>query len=211
MAESNRAQLLGDIQHAGEIPLKHVGQVADRSAPVIDPDVHIKESTRPELLQEIAQGVHLKHVDEVHDHSAPVIEEGVHVGKSPHKDLLQEVVAGAGHRQLMHDLIEHKDSIHLHHVETVDKGKPVLDPSATVHKWDKEALLDEIEAPHKLKHVDTSNDRSAPQVSPDVHIKHFPHKELMQEVVAEHHLKHVDPSEVHDGSQPQLHRSSASN
>eukprot|EP00882_Tetradesmus_deserticola_P000662 GHRQ01000723.1.p2 GENE.GHRQ01000723.1~~GHRQ01000723.1.p2 ORF type:complete len:207 (+),score=85.88 GHRQ01000723.1:99-719(+) len=74
---------------------------------------------------------------------------------------------------------EHK----LHHVETVDKSQPAIDPDVHLRTFDKQGLLSSIEAGVPLKHVGTS-DKSQPVIEPDVHVQPNHHKEHLQEVRA---------------------------
>jgi len=76
-----------------EHALKHA-ETVDKSAPVIDSSVHVKESVRPALLQEIGQEHHLKHADTV-DKAAPKIDTDVHVKESVRPALFAEIQSKA--------------------------------------------------------------------------------------------------------------------
>ena len=73
-----------------EHQLKHV-DVQDKSAPVIESDVHIKKVDREPFLNEVAKGAELKHVDIAHDKSAPIIEPDVHLKTIDREGLLKEI------------------------------------------------------------------------------------------------------------------------
>jgi len=88
--------------------LKHA-ETHDKSKPVIDSKVHIKENHHKELLQEIGQSHDLKHA-ETHDTSAPHIDKTIHIKEAPQKQIFAEI-------SKPHDL---------KHVETDDKSKPVI-------------------------------------------------------------------------------------
>jgi len=64
--------------------LKHT-QTRDKSKPVIENDVHIKENHHKELLVEIEQKHDLNHVRTEHDASKPFIDKDIHIGEAPQK------------------------------------------------------------------------------------------------------------------------------
>ena len=88
--------------------LKHA-ETQDKSKPIIDSSVHIKENHHKDVLQEIGQSHDLKHVD-THDKSAPVIDKDVHIKEAPQKQVFAEI-------SKPHEL---------KHVETDDKSKPAI-------------------------------------------------------------------------------------
>ncbi|KAL7719004.1 Actobindin [Entamoeba marina] len=73
----------------GDAKLKKA-ETVDKSAPVIEEGVKVKESERPQLLAEISKGTDLKKA-ETSDKSAPVIEQGVKVKESERPQLLAEI------------------------------------------------------------------------------------------------------------------------
>merc|ERR1712098_128862 len=83
-------QVLKDIE--GDHSLKHV-ETVDKSAPVIDSEVHIKKVDREGFLNEVKADHSLKHV-ETTDKSAPAIDPEVHVKKVDRTGLLSEIEAG---------------------------------------------------------------------------------------------------------------------
>jgi len=97
--------------------LKHATEIHDKSAPLIEKDVHIKENHHKDLLAELHQPHHLKHAD-TQDKSAPVIDTSIHINQNHHKDLLAEI-------QQPHDL---------KHTETHDTSAPVIDSNLHIHR-----------------------------------------------------------------------------
>ncbi|KAF6263591.1 hypothetical protein COO60DRAFT_1624524 [Scenedesmus sp. NREL 46B-D3] len=200
--------LLQEVQQ--EHKLHHV-ETVDKSQPAIDPDVHLRTFDKQGLLSSIAAGVPLKHVDTA-DKSQPVIEPDVHVQPNTHKEFLQEVRAAAAHSALVREVHAVSDAAgagdgdedakaspiiaQLKHVEVHDKGQPAIDPNAHVGKWDKKGFLQEVAAPHQLRHVHPSqvHDASQPAVPADAHVADNPAKAVMEQI--EHgelpHLKHVE-------------------
>eukprot|EP00878_Enallax_costatus_P002154 GHUV01002323.1.p1 GENE.GHUV01002323.1~~GHUV01002323.1.p1 ORF type:complete len:211 (+),score=69.98 GHUV01002323.1:124-756(+) len=186
-----------------EIPkghvLRHVEQINDRSKPAIDADTHLKKWDKDGLLKGIEAGVPLKHVD-TDDRGKPVIAPDVHIQPSHHKELLQEVRAAAAHSALVREVhavsdaagagdgdedVTHSPLVaQLHHVETDDKGKPVITADTHVQKWDKEGFLQEVASPHDLHHVDPSQiaDRSAPAVPADAHVGESPAVAVLKQI-----------------------------
>jgi hypothetical protein len=94
--------------------LKHT-QTRDKSKPVIENDVHIKENHHKELLAEIEQRHDLNHVKTEHDASKPFIDKNIHIGEAPQKKVLGDITQ---HHQLKH-------------VKMNDKSAPVI--SKDVH------------------------------------------------------------------------------
>jgi len=93
---------------AAKSHLKHA-ETQDKSKPVIDSTVHIKENHHKDLLQEVTQPHELKHA-ETQDKSAPVIAKDIHIKEAPQKQVFAEITKP-------HDL---------KHVETDDKSKPAI-------------------------------------------------------------------------------------
>jgi len=91
--------------------LKHA-ETIDKSKPVIDQNVHIKENHHKDLLTDLAHRHPLHHVmkTETHDASAPVIDQEIHIKEAPQK-------------QVMADITKHHD---LKHVEMKDKSAPMI-------------------------------------------------------------------------------------
>jgi hypothetical protein len=81
----------------GGVELKHA-ETVDKSAPKIEPDVHLKTVDRKPFLEEVAKDHSLKHVDSTADRSEPKIDAGVTVKKNEHGALLAEVQAKAGEK-----------------------------------------------------------------------------------------------------------------
>lgn len=193
-----------------EHKLYHV-ETVDKGQPVIDPDVHLRTFDKQGLLSSIEAGVPLKHVDTV-DKSQPVIEPDVHVQPNNHKELLQEVRAAAAHAALVREVHAVSDAAgagdgdedveaspivaQLKHVETADKGQPALDPNAHVGKWDKEGFLQEVAAPHSLRHVEPSqvHDASRPAIPADAHVGENPAKAVLEAIAHGEvpQLRHVE-------------------
>lgn len=76
---------------AGGVELKKA-ETVDKSAPVIEKDVHVGENPHSAAMAGIAAGVELKKAETV-DKSAPVIEKDVHVGENKHGDLMAQIAA----------------------------------------------------------------------------------------------------------------------
>jgi flavodoxin len=89
--------------------LKHI-ETEDKSKPVIDKSVHIKENHHKELLSEIAQKHDLNHVVPSHDASKPLIDKDIHIKEAPQKRILSDITQ---HHQLKH-------------VSMNDKSAPVI-------------------------------------------------------------------------------------
>jgi hypothetical protein len=85
-------------------------QTRDKSKPVIENNVHIKENHHKELLQEIEQRHDLNHVKTEHDASKPFIDRNIHIGEAPQKKVLEDITQ---HHQLKH-------------VKMNDKSAPVI-------------------------------------------------------------------------------------
>jgi len=86
--------VLDDIAKGSAARLKSAGPVADRSAPVIAPDVEVKPSPMADLKKELASveaSPALKHVEVSADRSAPIIDGSVKVKPSPMPDLVEEI------------------------------------------------------------------------------------------------------------------------
>jgi hypothetical protein len=193
----------------GEHHLRHVDS-NDKSKPVIDPDVKLHTWDKEGLLHGIEAGVPLKHV-QPDDRSAPHIDPNVHLQPNHHKELMEEVKAAAGHVAVVRELNSVSDAAgagdgaedatvnplvgQLHHVETVDKSKPVIDANTHVQKWDKEGFLQEVSAEHRLHHVDPSqiHDASKPVIPGDAQVVESPAKAVLQQISSGElpHLKHV--------------------
>jgi len=60
-------------------------QTQDKSKPVIEKDVHIKENHHKDLLAEIEQQHDLNHVKTTHDASLPFIDKDIHIKEAPQK------------------------------------------------------------------------------------------------------------------------------
>lgn len=82
---------LSDISKGAD--LKHV-ETADKSAPKIEPDVHISASPMNAVKDELKTEHQLKHVD-TNDRSAPVIEKDVHVHENPRPAIMAEIASRA--------------------------------------------------------------------------------------------------------------------
>eukprot|EP01120_Amphizonella_sp_Union-15-10_P010483 TRINITY_DN419_c0_g3_i3.p1 TRINITY_DN419_c0_g3~~TRINITY_DN419_c0_g3_i3.p1 ORF type:complete len:101 (+),score=28.32 TRINITY_DN419_c0_g3_i3:60-362(+) len=92
MAEDPKAtQVIAEIEKGKN--LKHVEETHDKSAPLIDKDVHVKKIDRTGFLEEVTKPHDLKHAD-VQDKSVPHIEKDVHVKKVDRKGFLEEVSKG---------------------------------------------------------------------------------------------------------------------
>ncbi|KAL1519075.1 hypothetical protein AB1Y20_003342 [Prymnesium parvum] len=90
--ESRFRSLSTEISTAAP-PLKHV-ETVDKSAPVIEGGVKIKENPFKSVLAEIGEPTtpaRLKHVDEAKDASAPLIDPSVVIKPSPFKSLNAEI------------------------------------------------------------------------------------------------------------------------
>jgi len=85
-------------------------QTRDKSKPVIENDVHIKENHHKELLVEIEQRHDLNHVRTEHDASKPFIDKSIHIGEAPQRKVLEDITQ------------QH----HLKHVRMNDKSSPVI-------------------------------------------------------------------------------------
>ncbi|KAG2501653.1 hypothetical protein HYH03_000157 [Edaphochlamys debaryana] len=201
------------IRHQeGNVALKHVEDVSDRSAPRIEPGATVHKFDKGTLLSSIEHGAELKHVPEsqVHDCSTAHIDPDYHMQPSARPALLAEVQAVGGHHAVVSELKAAAEAggPELKHVEEpADRSAPNVE-GASVGKWDKGKLLAEIEGHKELKHVEGA-DRSAPLVEPDVKIKHHPHDELMKEVssASPQALRHVE--DPNDRSNPQVTHTAA--
>jgi hypothetical protein len=78
--------------------LKHT-QTRDKSKPIIENDVHIKENHHKELLVEIEKRHDLNHVKTTHDASKPFIDKSIHIQEAPQKRVLEDITQ---HHQLKH-------------------------------------------------------------------------------------------------------------
>jgi len=85
-------------------------QTQDKSKPVIENDVHIKENHHKDLLVEIGQKHDLHHVKTSHDASKPIIDKDIHIKEAPQKKVLSDITQ---HHQLKH-------------VKMNDKSAPVI-------------------------------------------------------------------------------------
>jgi len=85
--------------------LKHT-QTQDKSFPVIEKDVHIKENHHKDLLTEIEQRHDLNHVT-THDASKPLIDKDIHIKEAPQKKVLADITQ---HHQLKHVKMNDKSS-----------------------------------------------------------------------------------------------------
>jgi CO dehydrogenase/acetyl-CoA synthase epsilon subunit len=86
--------------------LKHA-QTRDKSKPVIERDVHIKENHHKDLFVEIEKSHDLHHVKTTHDASSPIIDKGVHIKEAPQKRILSDITQ---HHQLKHVSINDKSA-----------------------------------------------------------------------------------------------------
>jgi hypothetical protein len=90
--------------------LKHT-QTRDKSKPVIEKDVHIKENHHKDLLVEIEKRHNLHHVNTTHDASKPFLDKEIHIKEAPQKKVLDDIT--------QHDY-------QLKHVKMNDKSAPVI-------------------------------------------------------------------------------------
>jgi len=86
--------------------LKHA-QTRDKSKPIIERDVHIKENHHKDLFVEIEKSHDLHHVKTQHDASSPLIDKGVHIKEAPQKRVLSDITQ---HHQLKHVSINDKSA-----------------------------------------------------------------------------------------------------
>jgi len=89
--------------------LRHARTV-DKSKPIIERDVHIKENNHQDLLVEIEQPHDLHHVATTHDASVPVIDKDIRIKEAPQK-------------QVLSDIVQHHE---LKHIEMNDKSAPII-------------------------------------------------------------------------------------
>jgi len=160
--------------------LKHVSTFSDKSAPVIEKDVHVKEAPQKKVFEEIKTEHQLKHVETV-DKSTPVIDKDAHIGENPMKAVFAELPAGKAilsHNKLVDEVVKPHE---LKHVETVDKSTPVIEKDAHIGEAPQKKVFAEITKPHELKHVDTV-DKSTPVIDKSVHIGEAPQKKLFEEI-----------------------------
>jgi len=140
-AEAAR-EVLADVAKRKSVDLKPVDGAVDRSAPVIESDVHLKMNPMADLTKEIAGSTpELKHVDETADRSAPVVEMGVKLKESPMAALQKEIadkkdeITGfatiGAQRVAAKDMlgeIEKRKSVELKHVdEAADRSAPIIE------------------------------------------------------------------------------------
>eukprot|EP00877_Chromochloris_zofingiensis_P011579 jgi/Chrzof1/6675/Cz19g05100.t1 len=83
-------------------------------------------------------------------------------------------------QRLMHEI---QDGVKpLNHVtDAHDSSQPNIEPGTQVKTWDKDHLLQDIEAGAKLKHVETV-DKSQPVIDPTIQLQPNHHKDLLEEV-----------------------------
>jgi len=67
-------------------------QTQDKSKPVIENDVHIKENHHKDLFVEIEQQHDLNHVKTTHDASEPFIAKDIHIKEAPQKQVLSDII-----------------------------------------------------------------------------------------------------------------------
>jgi len=78
-----------------ETNLKHVSEVHDSSAPVIEKDVHVKKVDRKEILKGVEEPQKLREVDDfVRDRSAPVIDPELKMKSSNRPDVMKQIATG---------------------------------------------------------------------------------------------------------------------
>ncbi|GAM20942.1 hypothetical protein SAMD00019534_041170 [Acytostelium subglobosum LB1] len=82
-------QLFAEVQKGA--PLKHTDTV-DKSAPLVEPGVTIKQNQHGALLNEISADHKLAHAETV-DKSAPVIDSSVHIKENNRASLLSDIKA----------------------------------------------------------------------------------------------------------------------
>jgi hypothetical protein len=99
-------------------------QTQDKSKPVIENDVHIKENHHKDLLAEIGLKHDLNHVKTTHDASLPLIDKDIHIKEAPQKKVLKDITQ---HHQLKH-------------VKMNDKSAPVIPKD--VHIVKKKKLIE---------------------------------------------------------------------
>jgi hypothetical protein len=82
------------------------------------------------LLQEIPKGHVLRHVEQINDKSKPALEPDTHLKKWDKQGLLKGIETGVA----------------LKHVETDDRGQPVIDPNAHIGPSHHKEMLQEVRA-----------------------------------------------------------------
>ena len=80
--------------HLGMTRSQHV-EVNDKAAPMIDPEVKIKENPFKQVASDLTQPHELKHVEEIKDKSAPFIDPEVQIKENGHNNLMSEIVRRA--------------------------------------------------------------------------------------------------------------------
>jgi hypothetical protein len=84
--------LLEEVEKEGSSHLKHVEDIKDKSAPVIE-NVKVKKIDRKEILKEVEQPHNLRDVDDfVRDRSAPVIDPEAKVKKTDDRPKMMEQI-----------------------------------------------------------------------------------------------------------------------
>jgi len=89
----DHGSLLKEVEHKDTQQLKHVNDVHDKSAPVIE-NVQVKKIDRKEILKEVEHPPALQKVEELRDRSAPVIDQDVKVKASNRGSVMKQIEKG---------------------------------------------------------------------------------------------------------------------
>jgi len=180
-------------------------QTQDKSKPVIENDVHIKENHHKDLLAEIGLKHDLNHVKTTHDASLPLIDKDIHI-----KETTQKKVLDAGKEKLNTAITTAKQvayTIGEQVAQTLEeKVGYKLTPSEKEDEGEFVKFVDPLASPRdlevvksNLKHAQT-RDKSKPIIDRNVHIKENHHKDLFVEIEKSHDLHHVKATR--DASSP---------
>jgi len=133
--------------------LKHV-EPKDKTKLNLEKGYKLRKHNRKALLDQINKGNFKLKKAKTNDRSAPSFER---YGKVPiPKALLKDVTKGSGNK--------------LHHVNTVDKSRPMIEKDVRIHKIDRKPFLGEVKEGVHLNHVETC-DKTKPQIPRNFHLQ----------------------------------------
>jgi ABC-type Zn uptake system ZnuABC Zn-binding protein ZnuA len=154
--------------------LKRQPETSDRSAAIIDPEVKLKPSPYPKVLNEIGESPVTLKPAETDDRSKPIIEDDVTLKPAPMPALTEEIKSKA------EDVVEFASRSALRHAT--------------------QELVAEISQPAVTLKAAETDDRSAAVIDPDVKLKPSPFSQVVNEIGDA--LVTLKPAEMNDRSKP---------
>jgi len=187
----------------------------DRSAPVIESDVKLKESPFPKVAEEVKEGTQLKPT-ETDDRSQPMIEKRTSIKPAPMVALSEEIKTKAEDvvefanrsslRRASADLVAelHQFKATLRSAEgTADRSAPIIEDDVTLKENPYPAVLSAISGSKENLKPTLTDDRSQPMIEKRTSIKQAPMVALSEEIKtrAEDFVEFANRSHLREASE----------